>query len=160
VEVRATENLAGSEYSYACEVAIPPSEKQTAQSWAREIFEGAPAGVRQFIVAGWIGALGVRLAPRSSPDHVLGWPIAHATDEMIVLEAPFRFGTARNVVLAEPSRVVLTTFVRYEKPLARATWSGAALLHERIIPYLMNHAVRSRASSTSSGLRTNSLGST
>jgi hypothetical protein len=119
------------------------------EQWARDVFEGAPGGLRQFIVLGWIVALGVRLGPRSFSDHVLGWRIADSTGETIVLEAAFRFGSARNVLRAESTRVVLATFVRYEKPLAKIAWSSAALIHERIIPYLLSHAASHSSRPTS-----------
>jgi hypothetical protein len=143
-EIRATDILAGPDYTYVCEVAVGVTDVRSAEQWVRDVFEGAPQGLRQFVVFGWIVALGVRLGPRPSSGHVLGWRIARSTDQTIVLEAPFRFGKACNVLRVEPSRIVLATFVRYEKPLARTAWSIAAVLHERIIPYLMSHAAKHR----------------
>jgi hypothetical protein len=143
-EIRATEILADSDYTFACEVGVAPTDGRSAEQWVRDVFEGAPLALRHFVVLGWIVALGVRLGPRPSSHHVLGWRIAHSTEETIVLEAPFRFGKACNVLRVESSRVVLVTFVRYEKPLARAVWSIAAVFHERVIPYLMSHAAKHR----------------
>jgi hypothetical protein len=143
-EIRASDVLADPDYTYACEVAIGATDVRSAEQWVRDVFEGAPQALRQFVVFGWIVALGVRLGPRPSFDHVLGWRIAHSTDETIVLKAPFRFGEACNVLRVESSRIVLATFVRYEKPMARTAWSIAAVLHERIIPYLMSHAAQHR----------------
>src|ERR1700684_2726141 len=55
-ELRATGAHVGSDYTSACEVAVPATDVRSAEQWARDVFEGAPQGLRQFVVFGWIVA--------------------------------------------------------------------------------------------------------
>ena len=96
--------------------------------------------LRAFVVAGWTAGLGLRLGPRPSADHVLGWKIELDAPDLIILEATFRFGTAHNVLQVEKSRVLIASFVRNEKRGGRTVWSLVAPLHEQILPYVLGHA--------------------
>ena len=60
--------------------------------------------------------------------------------DLVILGARSRSGTAHNVVQVESSRVQLASFVRYEKGGGRALWATVALLHHRIVPYLLGLA--------------------
>lgn len=51
-------------------------DSRTAEAWMRAVLEGAPAMLRWFVRFGWRAALGFRLGPAGSPEHILGWPIA------------------------------------------------------------------------------------
>jgi hypothetical protein len=143
-EVRAIDTLAGPDYAAAWDVAVAGADALSAEQWARATFEGAPRVLRDLIVAGWIGGLGLKLAPRSSGDHVLGWSITRNTPELIILEAKFRFGTSHNVLRVEKSRVLLATFVRNEKRGGRTVWTLVAPLHQQILPRLLGRAVSHR----------------
>ena len=140
---RALDGVAGSDYAVAWEVTVTGNDARSAEDWARATFEGAPPALRATIVAGWVAGLGLRLGPRPSPDHVLGWRIVSATPDLIVLRVPsVVVGTAHLVVRVEGSRAILTSFVRHEKRkrLSRAVWSAVAPLHQRIVPFLLAHA--------------------
>ena len=145
-DVGALGTLAGPDYAAAWEVPVTDGDERGAEDWARATFEGAPPALRAFIVAGWTTVLGLRLGPRPSPDHVLGWPIVDAAPARLVLETGFRFGTAQNVLRLDGGRVLLATLVRYEKRGGRTAWSSAAPLHHRIVPYLLGRAASDRPS--------------
>src|SRR5438105_1184450 len=138
---RTDDLVAASNYAAAWEVAAAGANRRSAEEWARAIFEDAPPALRRFIVVGWIWGLGLRLGPRASPDHVLGWLIAsRAPDRMILRVHSVVLGTAQFVLRVETSRIVLASLVRYDKPWAGAVWSLVKPLHHRIVPYLLAHA--------------------
>jgi hypothetical protein len=103
------------------------------------VFEDAPLGLRQVLVGGWL-ALGLRLAPRPSPDHVLGWRIASTTPDTIVLELDSKLMSAQNVIEVDGTRVVWTTLVHYRNRLGAVMWSAAAPVHHLILPRLLGRA--------------------
>jgi len=116
-------------------------DARTAEQWARATFEDAPRALRAFIVAGWTAGLGLRLGPRPSPDHVLGWRIVTAAPDLITLSVQAALlGTAHIVLQLDSSRVVLASSVLYEKRGARPIWSAVQPVHHRIVPYLLGRA--------------------
>jgi hypothetical protein len=139
-ELRAVDTLAEPDYAAAWEVPLTGAHTRSAEQWARATLEDAPRALRGFIVAGWVAVLGLRLGPRPSADHVLGWRYVADGADCIILEEPFRSGTAHNVVRVESSRVLFATFVRYDSWGGRALWATVAPLHHRIIPYLLGRA--------------------
>jgi hypothetical protein len=141
VEVPAdTTTLAGADYASGFETARAATDTRSPEQWARATWEGAPRGVRGFLVTGWKLGLGLRLG--SGSDHVLGWTVVTATPETIVLEARSGLLTAHNMVRVEDTRVLWTTFVRYEKPSARLLWRAAAPVHHLTLPYLLKLAAK------------------
>jgi hypothetical protein len=138
--IRALTTLADSDYTYACELTTSTTDDRSAEQWARAVFEGAPRLFRWFIVTGWIVGLGLRLGPRPSPSHVLGWRILSAAPTAIVLGVESFLLSAQLVVQVQNSRVLHTTFVRYERRPARILWAAAEPVHRRVIPYLLGHA--------------------
>jgi hypothetical protein len=140
-QIRAVDTLAEPHYAAAWEVAIADRDARSAEQWARATFEHAPRALRAFIVAGWTVGLGLRLGPRPSPDHVLGWKSVTAAPDLIILSVQSGLlGTAHIVFQVEGSRVVLASFVRYEKRWARPIWSAVQPVHHRIVPYLLGRA--------------------
>jgi hypothetical protein len=139
-EVLALATLADPSFSYACEIAVPPGDGRSAEEWARAAFEGAPRALRWFMLTGWIAGLGLRLAPRSSPSHVLGWTVVSTTPSAIVLGVDSFVLTAQLVVRVHDGLVVHATLVRYDRRVARVVWAVAAPIHRRVIPYLLGHA--------------------
>jgi hypothetical protein len=140
-QARAFDTLAEPHYAAAWEVATADGDTRDAEQWARATFEDAPPALRRFIMTGWIAGLRLRLGPRASPDHVLGWRIVTTTPEVIILSVQSALiGTAHFVLNLEGSRVLLTNFVRYEKPAARPIWATVQPLHHQIVPYLLGHA--------------------
>lgn len=140
-DIKAVDTLAQPDYGSAFELSVPGATVRSPEQWARAIFEGAPRAIRWFLQVGWVLALGVRLGPRSSPEYVLGCRITHTDPGVIILELQSRLLAAHDLILVQDSRVQFATFVRYKKPLARALWSVAGLIHHRMVPYLLKHAV-------------------
>jgi hypothetical protein len=143
-ETRAVDTLPNPDYASAFEIARATTDTRTPEQWARATWEDCPRGLRLFLLTGWSVGLGLRLGPRPSPAHVLGWKIATATPEAIVLESRSRLMTGHNVVHTEGARVVWSTFMRFDKRPARALWSVAAPIHHRTIPYLLEQAAARR----------------
>jgi Protein of unknown function (DUF2867) len=139
-EIRAADTLAEPDYGAAWEVPLEGGPTRSAEQWARATLEDAPRALRGFIVAGWVTVLGLRLGPRPSPDHILGWRYETNAADHIILEEQFRFGTAHNMVRVDGARVLFATFVRYDKWEGRPLWAIVAPLHHRIIPYLLGRA--------------------
>jgi hypothetical protein len=89
----------------------------------------------------WAAGLGLRLGPRGSGDHVLGWKIETAAPSLIILSVrSLLLGSAHMLFQVENERVLLASFVRYETRVARPLWSAVQPLHHRIVPYLLAHA--------------------
>src|SRR5438132_7170862 len=84
-EIGARQGLAAPDFAYACQLDLNTPATQSAEQWARAVFEDAPRLLRSFIVSGWIVGLGLRLGPRRSRSYVLGWSIVSNTPEVIVL---------------------------------------------------------------------------
>lgn len=139
-ETRALDTLEGPNYAVCFQVRPIDAEARTPEQWARTVLEGVPPAVRWYLVFGWRFGLGLRLGPQPSPSHVLGWKIVRSTPDAIILEVQSSLLTAHNVLQVKDTRVLLTTFVRYERRSAAAVWSVAAPLHQRTVPYLLNHA--------------------
>jgi hypothetical protein len=130
-------------YHDTFEARVAPNSR-SAEQWARAIFEDAPLAVRWFVVIGWRFGLALRLGPRPSPDHVLGWKIVTVAPDRITLGARSGIlGQAQLVVHVEPSRIAVATVVRFKHRGARAIWSVVGLIHRRILPYLLNRAANS-----------------
>ncbi|MFC1410088.1 hypothetical protein ACEZCY_12535 [Streptacidiphilus sp. N1-12] len=87
--------LPDADYASAFELTTPDARALTPAQWARGAFEGAPAPLRPVLLLGWTLVLGLRLGPRPSPDHVLGWPIRDAGPDSVTLEADSRLLAAR-----------------------------------------------------------------
>jgi hypothetical protein len=137
--------LAPCDYASAFAVPRPPRDRRSAEQWARAAFEGAPAGLRAFVAAGWRYGLGLRLGPPSDPVYVLGWEIETRSPDAIALTSCSRLISAHKLVRIDGARVVMTTFVRYERAPARVLWSAVMPVHHRTEPYLLGHAAASPA---------------
>jgi hypothetical protein len=140
--------LGRSDYASAFEVPREAADRWSAELWARAAFEGAPAALRTFVVSGWRYGLGFRLGPSSSADHILGWRIVARTPHAVELELQSALVTARKVVRVDAGRVVMTTFVRYERAPARLLWAAATPIHHQTEPYLLGHAAPGEAISS------------
>jgi hypothetical protein len=147
-EIAAGDTLVEPDYSGAFEVLITDADARSPEQWARATFEGAPRAVRWCLLLGWRAILGLRLGPPASPDHVLGWKIVTAAPEAITLEVRSGLVTAHKVLRIDGSRVILTTFVRYERRGAGALWSAIAPVHHRAEPYVLGRAASHLESAT------------
>lgn len=113
------------------DISRPAEDQRDASAWARAVWEDAPPPLRALLRTGW---LGLGLTTRLSPDRVLGWTIASATPDRVVLEAPSPLMTTRNIVHLDADRVYWTTEVTYNRFPARQLWALAVPIHERVIP--------------------------
>jgi hypothetical protein len=138
LETRATDNPP--DYRDAFEVPTDRTDRRTPEQWARAVFESAPRPVRWFLLLGWRGVLGLRLGPRPSSEHVLGWRIAETSPEAVRLELRSAVMTAQLILRVASSTAVLTTHVYYTRRLAHPLWAAVGLIHRRMIPYLLGRA--------------------
>ncbi|SFQ76885.1 nitroreductase/quinone reductase family protein [Amycolatopsis rubida] len=125
------------DFTSTVDIERPDRDKRDALQWARAVWDGAPPPMRGFLRAGW---LGLGLTTRLSPDRVLGWAIASATPDRVVLEAPSPLLTTRNIVHLDADRVYWTTEVTYDRFPARQLWAVAVPIHELVIPARLRHA--------------------
>lgn len=135
---------AQADYGDAFELHLPAPDVRTAEQWARAGLEGAPLVLRSAIRGAQRFVLGLRLAPASSPDHILGWTIDASEPEMVRLTAASRFMRAHIVGRrVDPTTVRLTTMLFYDRPrIARTLWSVVAPVHRRVARYLLERAAQ------------------
>ncbi|HEY1828248.1 MAG TPA: hypothetical protein VGF87_09510 [Acidimicrobiales bacterium] len=127
------------DYTDAYEISIVAVEQRTAEQWVRAIFEDAPRWLVRFMMFGWRFGLLIRLTP--APEKVLGWDIVDATDKWIVLESRSPFLATHLITAVGDTTVIQSTSVRYDRRGAAVGWRPTVLLHRRILPYLVRHAV-------------------
>jgi len=145
VPVQPDEQIAGSNgYSYAdaFEIRLRQPDGRSAEQFARCALENAPWPVRWTVSMAHRHVLRLRLAPASSPGHVLGWTIVASQPDLIQLEAVSPL-LGRGVIVGrrvDPTRAVFTTFVYTRSALGRAIWAVVAPLHRRVATYLLEHA--------------------
>ena len=147
VPVLSYEPLIGSDrydYADAFEIRLHESDPRSAEEFVRCALEAAARPVQAMV---WIVhryLLKLRLGPRSSPGHLLGWKILTSKPDVTHVEAVSPL-LGRGVIVGrrvDPTCVVITTYVFYTRPpaLARVVWKIAGPLHRRIAPYLLEHA--------------------
>jgi hypothetical protein len=132
---------ARSDYADSFEISVAGPDGRTAEEWLRAGLEESPALLRRVIVVAHRHVLGFRLTPLGQSDSVLGWRTTTARPEVIRLEAegPLLDGVIVGRRLG--NRTVLTTSLRYRRPvLARIVWICVGPLHRRIAPYLLERA--------------------
>ncbi len=115
------------------------SSGRSAEEWARAGINHAAGLAGQFV---WRVLLGLRLAPRHSPDHVGGWKIADRGGNWIRLEAASWFLTAHIVIQVEDDQVSVATFIHYDRPIAALVWPRLSAGHRRAMPGLLRRAER------------------
>jgi len=123
------------EYDFGCayQIAIASDDDRTSEQWARALWEGAPGPLRWFMVIGWRLGLGLRLGPRSSPGHILGWRIVDTKAEETVCRASSRFLEATNTFVKADTKMVWSTLISYERPAARVVWLPVSPLHRLLV---------------------------
>ncbi len=131
-------------YAAAFALTSEAAGARTPVQWARAVFEGAPAALRWCMVFGWTRVLGLRLGPRPSDDHVLGWSIAEGqvVPGSAALIAESRFLQACNIVTVENAMVTWVTLVHYSSAAARPLWALARPVHHLTIRVLLAQAAR------------------
>jgi hypothetical protein len=133
-------SISGYNYDYSDFFAEIASEDRGPEQLARAVFEGAPRPVRLFLVLGFRYGLGLKFGPRSSPEHVLGWAIIDREPDSITIESRSWMLTSRLVFRTEESQVSVSTFVRYDSPIAKVIWPPVSILHCQIVPRLLRRA--------------------
>ncbi|HSZ37878.1 MAG TPA: hypothetical protein VK773_12370 [Acidimicrobiales bacterium] len=138
-------------YAAAFAVTTDAARTRTSRQWASAVFERAPAGLRSCMVFGWTRMLRLKLGPRPSDDHVLGWAIAEGelVARSTALTAESRFLRATNIVMVGPSSVTWVTLVHYSHAVARPLWTMARPIHHLTIRHLLARAARETDSVTS-----------
>ncbi len=138
------------DYADAFEIARSPTDRRSAEQWARDGCERLPVSVRQsgLLVHRWI--LGFRLGPWASSNHVFGWRIVMSEPELLHLEARSTLMSGHMVWRVHREQLVMTTFLQYEMSrTASAVWAVIGNIHRGAAPYLLELAalVRGRSSS-------------
>jgi hypothetical protein len=128
------------DFACAYEIAVAANDRRSPEQWARAAWEGSPAVLRWFMLAGWRLVLGLRLGPRSSPDHILGWRIVERGPDETVCQLNSGFLNAYNTFRSVDGRFIWSTFVRYERPVARLLWPPVSLLHRRLVRVRLRRA--------------------
>lgn len=138
----ATTAIGDVDYVDAFEVAVGERQTRSGEQWARAVFEDSPVVVRMLLVLGWRLVLGLRLGPRGSAEHVLGWRITARTPDEITLVLTGPWLIARLAIGMQRARLRQTTMVSFRRWPARPLWSMAGLAHRRLVPYVLNRAAR------------------
>jgi hypothetical protein len=98
------------------------------------------------MLAGWRVVLGLRLGrPITSDDHILGWRIVDRRGDLTVCQMRSSFLNAYNTFERVEQRLVWSTFVIYDRPVAKVVWPPVSLLHRPLVRI----ALRRAASNTS-----------
>jgi Protein of unknown function (DUF2867) len=129
-----------SDFACAYEVTIAAGDQRSPEQWARHIWEGAPAPLRWFMVAGWRFVLGLRLGPMRSADHVLGWRIVKRGPDVIVCALPSRLLNAHNVFRRADGTLIWSTFVSYEHWMGEVIWIPVSVLHRLLVRIALRRA--------------------
>lgn len=115
-------------------VSMPP------EHWARLGTSGASPALLAFVRTVQ-QTLGLRLQPLS-PDHPLGWDIAHNEPERFVLAAEGPLGSARIVWIAPPGAVVIATMLRFDNSASRVAWRLVAPIHRAVARYGLDRTAK------------------
>ncbi|MFD5203672.1 hypothetical protein ACFWM7_26795 [Streptomyces sp. NPDC058375] len=134
---RALSSLSRIDYADVFTLSGDVGTNATAEQWARAMFGDVPSPTERLI---WRGLLGLRLSRGRSPETVAGWRITGRGEDWIRLEAASWFLTNNLVVQAADGRVSLGTFLRYDRPPARAVWSPLSAVHRLLAPGLLRDA--------------------
>jgi hypothetical protein len=126
------------DYADAVEVARQPTDRRSAERWARDGFGRVPVPTRQAGLLAHRLLLGFRLGPWESPDHVFGWRVVTSEPELLHLEARSRWLTGHMLWRLHDTRLVMTTFLRYEMPrTGSVVWGTLGYIHRATAPYLL-----------------------
>jgi hypothetical protein len=133
--------VATSDYADAFEVSRSPTDRRSAEQWARDGCEGLPVTIGRsgLLIHRWI--LGFRLGPWVSPEHVFGWRIVTSEPELLHLEARSTLLNGHMVWRLHRERLVMTTFLQYERRrTAPVVWAVIGNIHRGAAPYLLKLA--------------------
>ena len=119
------------DYADAFEVRLPGPDPYPPETWVRAGLGAVPKWVDRVV-----GLLGFSEAPESSADHVSGFRIVESGPEVVHLETSLPL---MHVALVgrrvEPTRRMLTTVLRYERPvLGRLVFAVVGIGHRWAVP--------------------------
>jgi Protein of unknown function (DUF2867) len=141
--VRAVDPMAAPDDVDGFSVPVPGAGSGwSAEDWARAVFDHAPRALYHFVVIGWRVVLGLRLGPRPSPDHVIGWRLADQGENWVRLEVSSTMLEAHIVFWLDPDGLTFSTSVHYERRPARLIWLALSPVHGVVVPMLLRSAVR------------------
>lgn len=142
VGASALSTLARVDYRDAFLLDINPAAYQTAEQWARAIFEQAPFGVRAALLSGWAG-LGLKLDKPWSAGTVLGWQVRASAPDHVLLGAHSRIGMPGELLVkCEPEALLFATFVQHGNVIARGVWAAVESTHVRTVRDVLEEAGR------------------
>ena len=137
---RELSTLAHIDYQDAFLAETGMARDRTAEQWAREVLEGAPASTRRALSRGWSG-LGLRLGPARSDRHVLGWEIRRSDPDVVLLGARGRLGLSGELIFQRSPRALLyATVVQLDNRVARGLWAAIESRHRRVVQGLLERA--------------------
>jgi hypothetical protein len=125
---------------YVAATPMPAPAAGSAEEWARAILERAAVSKRH--ARRFWRALGLRLGPPGSPDHVQGWRITARDDRWVRFETGSWYMRAQAVVLVDEDQVSLSLSLRYRNPVARLVMVFVAGPHQRAVPVMLHQAVQ------------------
>jgi hypothetical protein len=131
------------DYADTFDLQVAEPDPRSAEQLARAALEQAPRLVRRVVRTAHVLVLRLRLAPVSSPDHVLGWEVLVREPDAVSLAAESPLLRARIIgrrVDARTARV--TTVVEHRSRLARPVWVLVGPLHRAVVPLLLRRAAR------------------
>lgn len=131
------------DYADAFEISRSQSDNRHPERWARDGFENLPLKSRRSGMFAHRHLLGFRLGPWSSLDHIFGWRIAESQPDVLRLVATGKIMEGHMVWRLKDDRMVMTTFVKYNKPkLAAGIWAFAGRIHRNAVPGLLKLAAK------------------
>jgi hypothetical protein len=137
--------VASPDYADAFEVTRSPTDRRSAEQWARAGFECLPVTIRRsgLLVHRWV--LGFRLGTWASSSHVFGWQIVTSEPELLHLEARSALLNGHMVWRLQHERLAMTTFLQYEmRRTASVVWAVIGNIHRGGAPYLLELAAIAR----------------
>ena len=123
-------SLARPDYADAFEVARSPTDRRSAEQWARDFFGRLPVTIRRSGLLIHRRILGFRLGPWASSNHVFGWRIVTSEPELLHLEAQSTLLRGHMLWRLHDERLVMTTFLQYEmRRTAPVVWAVIGNIH-------------------------------
>jgi hypothetical protein len=139
---RRLSTLSRVDYADAFLIDVGPAQERTPEQWARAILEDAPIPIRRALQSGWF-ALGLQRGSARSERSVLGWEVLRSTPEYVLLAGGSRIGLSAELLLKRQERRLLyTTLLQQQNPMARAVWAGVAPMHRLIVRYVLEQGSR------------------
>jgi len=133
--------VASPDYADAFEVSRTPTDRRSAEQWARDGFGRLPVPVRRSGLLIHRFILGFRLGPWVSPDHVFGWRIVTSEPELLHLQARSALLSGHMVWRLHHDRLVMSTFLQYERRrTASVVWAVLGNIHRGAAPSLLELA--------------------